>query len=157
MKLAIDAWYLHHASPALDLRVVVALLQSMAGRHRTVLHRRVEAAVPAAATLGVTAAALMQFASPSAALSIGGLALLAWVHRLVFLRSNRDFAWPYTFFYEGDSETFYLYARALLEGRLYDEGVPFHPPVLMTRWGPSSRKYGALKPMSAVSNARPRP
>lgn len=31
---------------------------------------------PAAATLGVTAAALMQFASPSAALSIGGLALL---------------------------------------------------------------------------------
>lgn len=57
-----------------------------------------------------------------------GLTLLAWVHRLVFLRSNRDFAWPYTFFYEGDSEVFYLYARALLEGKLYDEGVPFHPP-----------------------------
>lgn len=57
-----------------------------------------------------------------------GLALLAWAHRLVFLRSNRDFSWPYTFFYEGDSETFYSYARALLEGRLYDEGVPFHPP-----------------------------
>ncbi|HYN20517.1 MAG TPA: glycosyltransferase family 39 protein, partial [Thermoanaerobaculia bacterium] len=57
-----------------------------------------------------------------------GLTLLAWVQRLVFLRSNRDFAWPYTFFYEGDSETFYLYARALLEGRLYDEGIPFHPP-----------------------------
>ena len=57
-----------------------------------------------------------------------GLTLLAWVHRLVFLRSNRDLAWPYTFFYEGDSETFYLYARALLEGKLYDEGVPFHPP-----------------------------
>jgi 4-amino-4-deoxy-L-arabinose transferase-like glycosyltransferase len=57
-----------------------------------------------------------------------GLTLLAWVHRLIFLRSNRDFSWPYTFFYEGDSETFYSYARALLEGRLYDEGVPFHPP-----------------------------
>lgn len=57
-----------------------------------------------------------------------GLTLLAWVHRLVFLRSNRDFTWPYTFFYEGDSETFYGYARALLEGRLYDEGIPFHPP-----------------------------
>ena len=57
-----------------------------------------------------------------------GLTLLAWVHRLVFLRSNRDFAWPYTFFYEGDSEVFYLYARALLEGKLYDEGIPFHPP-----------------------------
>ena len=57
-----------------------------------------------------------------------GLTLLAWVHRLIFLRSNRDFSWPYTFFYEGDAETFYSYARALLEGRLYDEGVPFHPP-----------------------------
>jgi hypothetical protein len=52
VKLAIDAWYLREASPALDARVVVALVQSMAGRTRTVLHRRVEAAVPAAATLG---------------------------------------------------------------------------------------------------------
>jgi len=57
-----------------------------------------------------------------------GLTLLAWVHRLIFLRSNRDFSWPYTIFYEGDAETFYSYARALLEGKLYDEGVPFHPP-----------------------------
>lgn len=57
-----------------------------------------------------------------------GLTLLAWVQRLIFLRSNRDFPWPYSFFYEGDSETFYLYARAILEGRLYDEGIPFHPP-----------------------------
>jgi lipopolysaccharide/colanic/teichoic acid biosynthesis glycosyltransferase len=52
VKLAIDAWYLEHASPALDLRVVVALGQSMFGRHRTVLHARVEAAVPSAGTLG---------------------------------------------------------------------------------------------------------
>ncbi len=58
----------------------------------------------------------------------GGLVLLAWVHRLVFLRSNRDFSWPYTFFYEGDSEVFYSYARALLSGELYDAGIPFHPP-----------------------------
>lgn len=58
----------------------------------------------------------------------GGLTLLAWVHRLIFLRSNRDRDWPYTFFYEGDSETFYLYARALLKGQLYDNGIPFHPP-----------------------------
>ncbi|MFL6201555.1 MAG: glycosyltransferase family 39 protein [Thermoanaerobaculia bacterium] len=50
------------------------------------------------------------------------------MHRLIFLRSNRDFTWPYTLFYEGDAETFYSYARALLEGKLYDEGVPFHPP-----------------------------
>ena len=57
-----------------------------------------------------------------------GLTLLAWVHRLAFLRSNRDWPWPYTLFYEGDSETYFDYARALLNGRLYDNGIPFHPP-----------------------------
>jgi len=65
---------------------------------------------------------------PSDLLIAAGITLLAWVQRLVFLRSNRDFAWPYTFFYEGDSETFYSYARDLLSGRLYDHGIPFHPP-----------------------------
>ena len=57
-----------------------------------------------------------------------GLALLAWLHRLAFLSSNRDRAWPYTVFYEGDSRTFFEYARALLAGRLHDSGIPFHPP-----------------------------
>jgi hypothetical protein len=57
-----------------------------------------------------------------------GLTLLAWLHRLAFLRSNRDWDWPYTIFYEGDSEAFYHYARAILGGRLYDNGLPFHPP-----------------------------
>ncbi len=57
-----------------------------------------------------------------------GLTLLAWVHRLAFLRSNRDWSWPYTIFYEGDSEVFFTYARALLKGELYDNGIPFHPP-----------------------------
>ena len=57
-----------------------------------------------------------------------GLTLLAWLHRLAFLRSNRDWDWPYTIFYEGDSETFYRYARSLLAGQLYDNGIPFHPP-----------------------------
>jgi len=52
VKLAIDVWYLEHASPALDLRVVVALVQSMLGLPRTVLHAEVEAAVPSVATLG---------------------------------------------------------------------------------------------------------
>jgi lipopolysaccharide/colanic/teichoic acid biosynthesis glycosyltransferase len=52
VKLAIDRWYLEQASPLLDVRVVVALVQSMLGSGRTVLHARVEAAVPAAATLG---------------------------------------------------------------------------------------------------------
>jgi dolichyl-phosphate-mannose-protein mannosyltransferase len=57
-----------------------------------------------------------------------GLTVLAWVHRLAFLKSNLDWDWPYTIFYEGDSETFYNYARALLNGQLYDNGIPFHPP-----------------------------
>jgi hypothetical protein len=57
-----------------------------------------------------------------------GLTLLAWVHRLAFLRSNRDWSWPYTIFYEGDSEVFYTYARSILGGKLYDNGIPFHPP-----------------------------
>lgn len=57
-----------------------------------------------------------------------GLILLAWVHRLIFLRSNRDWSWPYTFFYEGDSETFFDYARSILAGKLYDNGFPYHPP-----------------------------
>ena len=57
-----------------------------------------------------------------------GLTLLAWLHRLAFLRSNRDWDWPYTIFYEGDSEVFFDYARAILRGAPYDNGIPFHPP-----------------------------
>lgn len=57
-----------------------------------------------------------------------GLTLLAWAHRLFFLHSNRDRAWPFTIFYEGDARPFFLHARALLAGELYDQGIPFHPP-----------------------------
>ncbi len=57
-----------------------------------------------------------------------GLTLLAWVHRLAFLQSNRDRDWPFSVFYQGDSETFFRYAQALLRGELHDDGIPFHPP-----------------------------
>ncbi|MCG8455588.1 MAG: glycosyltransferase family 39 protein [Holophagales bacterium] len=57
-----------------------------------------------------------------------GLVALAWLHRILFLESNRDRDWPFSVFYQGDAHTFFLHARALLEGHLYDEGVPFHPP-----------------------------
>jgi hypothetical protein len=56
------------------------------------------------------------------------LTILAWIHRIAFLLSNRDRAWPFTVFYEGDSESFYLFARSVLEGVPYDGGIPFHPP-----------------------------
>ncbi len=54
--------------------------------------------------------------------------LLAWLHRLLFLASNRDRAWGFSIFYEGDSEIFFDYARSILAGVPYDGGVPFHPP-----------------------------
>ncbi|MGD8394848.1 MAG: hypothetical protein PVF43_05165 [Candidatus Eiseniibacteriota bacterium] len=56
------------------------------------------------------------------------LAGLASAHRLFFLFSNDDRVWPLSLFYEGDAATFYQFARAILNGRLYDSGVPFHPP-----------------------------
>jgi hypothetical protein len=56
------------------------------------------------------------------------LTLLAYIHRVVFLCSNIDRDWPFSIFYQGDSLTFFLHARALLEGVIYDSGIPFHPP-----------------------------
>ena len=56
------------------------------------------------------------------------LGLLAALLRVLFLFSGTDRSWPYTVFYEGDSETFFRFARALLSGELYDGGIPFHPP-----------------------------
>ncbi len=68
---------------------------------------------------------MKKYADPLVAL---GLTLLAFVHRLAFLYSNRDREWPFTLFYEGDSETFFRFARAILRGEVYDSGIPFHPP-----------------------------
>ncbi|MEZ4649890.1 MAG: glycosyltransferase family 39 protein [Candidatus Eisenbacteria bacterium] len=62
-----------------------------------------------------------------------GVAALLWVlafaHRMFFLASNVDRSWGFTVFYEGDSETFYNFARAILGGVPYDGGIPFHPPL----------------------------
>ncbi len=56
------------------------------------------------------------------------LSAVAFVHRFFFLQSNRDREWPFSIFYEGDSEAYYRFARAVLAGKPYDEGLPFHPP-----------------------------
>lgn len=56
------------------------------------------------------------------------LTALAWIHRVLFVLSNRDRSWPLTIFYEGDAETFFRHARALVAGHLYEGGLPFHPP-----------------------------
>ncbi len=57
------------------------------------------------------------------------LFLLACAERLAFLFGSRDRAWPFPIFYEGDAETFYNYAQAILRGAPYDSGIPFHPPL----------------------------
>jgi len=53
---------------------------------------------------------------------------LAFTHRLFLMLGNIDRGWPFPIFYEGDAETFYHHAQAILAGRSYDAGVPFHPP-----------------------------
>ena len=62
-----------------------------------------------------------------------GIAALLWAlafaHRMFFLASNIDRSWGFTIFYEGDSETFYNFARSILAGVPYDGGIPFHPPL----------------------------
>lgn len=57
------------------------------------------------------------------------LFLLALAERLAFLIGSRDRSWPFSIFYEGDAEAFYNYAQALIAGRPYDNGIPFHPPL----------------------------
>ncbi|MGE0639446.1 MAG: glycosyltransferase family 39 protein [Thermoanaerobaculia bacterium] len=56
---------------------------------------------------------------------VGGLAALL---RILFVLAGDDRSYPYTVFYEGDSEAYFLFARSLFGGTLYDQGLPFHPP-----------------------------
>jgi hypothetical protein len=52
VKLAIDQWYLHHASPGVDLLVVIALAERFVLRRTTThLHRRLEREIPEVSTL----------------------------------------------------------------------------------------------------------
>ncbi len=52
VKLAIDRWYVEHASARVDGLVVVAIAQSLLGRRRrTVLHDRIRLEVPEARTI----------------------------------------------------------------------------------------------------------
>jgi hypothetical protein len=46
--------------------------------------------------------------------------------RVLFIRSVVDRDWPFSVFYYGDSHHNHLYAMALIEGKLYDQGIPFH-------------------------------
>lgn len=78
------------------------------------------------------------------------LTLLAWLHRLAFLCSNRDRTWGFSIFYEGDAERFYQFARAILAGKPYDGGVPFHPPGFPYVLAGVHALLGAGRPDAAV-------
>jgi hypothetical protein len=54
---------------------------------------------------------------------------VAAILRLLFLYANLDRDWPYSIFFFGDSRHYHLYAVALVRGELYDQGIPFHPPL----------------------------
>jgi lipopolysaccharide/colanic/teichoic acid biosynthesis glycosyltransferase len=51
VKLAIDRWYVEHATPVVDLLVVVGVLQRVTGHRPAALVRRVRAEVPEAAVV----------------------------------------------------------------------------------------------------------
>lgn len=59
----------------------------------------------------------------------GILLLLTVCERLAFVFGSIDRTWPFSIFYEGDSEAFFNYAQAILKGLPYDNGIPFHPPL----------------------------
>ncbi len=57
VKLAADRWYVEHASPAIDLRVLWSMVQRFGlGRDRTTVEAVLRAAVPEAAAVPVTVA-----------------------------------------------------------------------------------------------------
>ena len=63
-----------------------------------------------------------------AAIAAGLFALAALV-RVLFLRGTIDQDLPFSIFYYGDSRVYREFALAILRGELYDNGIPFHPPL----------------------------
>jgi 4-amino-4-deoxy-L-arabinose transferase-like glycosyltransferase len=49
--------------------------------------------------------------------------------RILFLRGTIDKDLPFSVFYYGDSRVYREFALAILRGALYDNGIPFHPPL----------------------------
>ncbi|MDP1569299.1 MAG: hypothetical protein Q8L86_04785 [Vicinamibacterales bacterium] len=60
---------------------------------------------------------------------VAGLATLAaWVERWWFPRAWHEVEAVASVFYRGDAVAFQAFARALADGRVFDNGIPFHPP-----------------------------
>ena len=62
-----------------------------------------------------------------ALLALFGLGALV---RLLFLLGTSDRTRPYSIFYYGDSRLYREFALALIRGEAFDQGIPFHPPLL---------------------------
>ena len=56
--------------------------------------------------------------------------LFSFLWRLLFIYSNIDKRFPFSVFYYGDSIKYHDYAMAILNGQLFDNGFPYHPPFL---------------------------
>lgn len=63
------------------------------------------------------------------ALACAGLFALAVIVRILFLRGTVDRELPFSIFYYGDSRLYREFALALLRGDLFDQGIPYHPPL----------------------------
>ena len=59
-----------------------------------------------------------------------GLFLLSILVRWLFLRGTVDRDLPFSIFYYGDSRLYREFALAILQGRIFDSGIPYHPPLL---------------------------
>ncbi len=92
------------------------------------------AATPGSGSVGSRGATGPRFPRPSRWSFLGEPAVwilfgLALAERLACLIGSNDHTWPFSIFYEGDAEAFYNYAQAMIAGRPYDNGIPFHPPL----------------------------
>ena len=80
--------------------------------------------------------------------------LAAFFERWWFPSAWREATSPTSIFYYGDATRFIEYARAIVAGRLYDNGIPFHPPgwplllAAVFRW--SGVATGASIPIGAI-------
>jgi len=59
-----------------------------------------------------------------------GLFLVAWVLRWLALSADPYGKFFFNVFYHGDTERYLSYAEAITKGENYDQGLPFHPPLL---------------------------
>ena len=89
--------------------------------------------------------------------------LAAFFERWWFASAWREATSPTSIFYYGDATRFIDYARAIAAGRLYDNGIPFHPPgwplvlAVVVRWSGVAADtpvpIGAVKILTAACSS----